>query len=170
MNITEELRQPTENFYLIGLKIKLRSTKEEENDLSGIPHLWQNVNQLLSENGIKLSLDAIGNRFVMITGDSLRNKEDEAYYYAFYKIDEDVYDNIQLDPKYEKIAFERGEFHWFRYAGPLTQVGEFAFNIQQNWLTDDRLLKASTHEFFLFPINFKPEDSHSSFFYGIHLR
>ncbi|MCK6596008.1 MAG: hypothetical protein L6Q33_12480, partial [Bacteriovoracaceae bacterium] len=71
MNITEELRQPTENFYLIGLKIKLRSTKEEENDLSGIPHLWQNVNQLLSENGIKLSLDAIGNRFVMITGDSL---------------------------------------------------------------------------------------------------
>ena len=62
---------------------------------------------MLSENGIKLSLDAVGSRYVMITGDQINNKEEEAFYYAFYKIDEDVYDNIQIDNKYEKLAFER---------------------------------------------------------------
>lgn len=170
MVLQEDLKQPTTNFYLIGLKLKLRSSKNEANDFSEVPDLWQRVNQLLSENGIKLSLDAVGNRYVMITGDHHQYKEDEAYYYAFYKIDEDVYDNIQLDQKYEKLAFERGDFFWFRYNGSMEKVGEFAFDVQKNWLTGERQLKANTHEFFLFPINYKPQDPTSSFFYGIHLK
>jgi len=170
MNFQEDLKQPTTNFYLLGLKIQIRATKNQKNDFSGVPELWQRVNQLLSENGIKLSLDAIGNRYVMITGDHHKNRDDEAYYYAFYKIDEDVYDNIQLDNKYEKLAFERGAFHWFKYHGPLEKVGEFALDIQDKWLTGERRLEANTHEFFLFPINYKPHDPENSFFYGIHLK
>ncbi len=166
----EDLKQPTTNFYLIGLKLKIRSSKNQTNDFSGVPELWQRVNQLLSENGIKLSLDAVGSRYVMITGDQINNKEEEAFYYAFYKIDEDVYDNIQVDNKYEKLAFERGEFCWFRYTGSMEKVGEFAFKVQKNWLTGERQLNANTHEFFLFPINYKPQDPTSSFFYGIHFK
>ena len=142
---------------LVGRKALLRKKKDQPNDLSAIPVLWQNLIQASAG----LATRAGQERYVLIEGDLPHNQQDQVYYHAFIAVEDftHVPDGwIQYEINDRKAAK-------FIHHGLPQTIGQTTARAIFEWLPQSDEILLDNSELFVYPEGYDRSNPNGHFDY-----
>lgn len=145
---------------LMGLKTTLRLSREDRNDMTQVPVLWQ---KLASQQG-KLQRKN-QERMALITGDLPLPAEEQSVYHALFEVEEftDIEGFVQMTIPAGKIAR-------FVHVGRPELVGQTAMRALTEWLPQSGELLRANQELFIYPAAYDRTNPDATFEYCLLLK